>query len=326
MALKHTIIKNFTTGNSADYQSIDISFEVFGKELHSAPIIVVVHALTGNSDVLSKEKGWWKELIGDHKLMNTKRYTVIAFNIPGNGYAGELIENYRDFVAKDIAQLFLLSLEKQAITNIFAAIGGSLGGGIVWEMAALQPKFIEYIIPIAADWKATDWLMGQCFVQEQIVINTNYSLEDVRKMAMLFYRTPKSFTRKFMRTKTSDNKMYNVNSWLNHHGRKLEKRFYAKAYLMMNQLLSSIDITTKSQSFDNLVSKITGTIVQIAINSDLIFVPDEIMATKEQLNRLNVKNEYHEILSDDGHDAFLIEHQQITNFLQPIFPICTQVF
>ena len=93
--LQHITLRNFKTesGNTAD---IHLSYEVFGRELHSAPIVLVNHALTGNSAV-SGEKGWWKTLVGEDKIINTGRFTVICFNIPGNGYDGVFIENYKDF-------------------------------------------------------------------------------------------------------------------------------------------------------------------------------------------------------------------------------------
>ena len=92
-------------------------------------------------------------------------YTVLAFNIPGNGYdqkTENLIENYKDFTARDIAEIFAISLDHLKITHLFAAIGGSVGGGLAWELAALKPTLIEHLIPVASDWKSTDWLIANC--------------------------------------------------------------------------------------------------------------------------------------------------------------------
>ena len=44
-------------------------------------------------------------------------------------------------------------------------IGGSLGGGIAWEMAVLNPTISQHLIPIATDWKGTDWLIANCQIQ-----------------------------------------------------------------------------------------------------------------------------------------------------------------
>ena len=83
-----------------------MSFELFGRPLHSAPIVLVNHALTGNSGVAG-ENGWWSDIIGVGKCIDTTTYTVLAFNIPGNGYDGFVVENYKEFVAGDIARVFL---------------------------------------------------------------------------------------------------------------------------------------------------------------------------------------------------------------------------
>jgi homoserine O-acetyltransferase len=316
--IKHNI-ENYKTDKNANNKKISISYQVFGKKINTAPIVIVNHALTGNSDVISHEKGWWKEIVGDNKLIDTQKYTVIAFNIPGNGYGGNLIDNYKDYTTKDIARIFHTVLKELNIEKVFAIIGGSLGGGIAWEMACLFPKFSSYIIPIASDWKSSDWIIGHNAIQESILLNSKKPLEDARKMAMLFYRTPESFTHKFNRTKTKEKTLYTVESWLNHHAEKLKNRFEIKAYLMMNQLLTSINVVPEGKTLQEVLSKIESTIIQISVSSDLFFIPGENLKTKKILDDLQITNQYHEIKSIDGHDAFLIEHKQITDFLSPIF-------
>jgi len=116
--------------------TLKLSYQLFGKPLGSAPIVLVNHALTGNSNV-SGADGWWKDLIGTARVIDTQVYTVLAFNIPGNGYDNFIIEDYKSFVAKDIAALFLVGLKALKIHKLFAIIGGSLGGGIAWEMLVL---------------------------------------------------------------------------------------------------------------------------------------------------------------------------------------------
>ena len=316
--LKHTI-EDYTTVSGVHFDQVNTSYQIFGQALHTAPVILVNHALTGNSDLISEEKGWWKDLIGADKLMDTNSYTIIAFNIPGNGYDGELIDNYKAFSTRDIAAIFHTVLQAIKVEEVYAIIGGSLGGGIAWEMACLFPSFAKYIIPIATDWKSSDWLIGHNTVQESILLNSKKPLEDARKMAMLFYRTPTSFTKKFNRTKTADNSMYNVQSWLQHHGNKINSRFDIKAYLMMNHLLTSINVVPEGKTIQELLQDVKSVIIQISIDSDLLFIPEENLKTKELLDALQIENQHHQIKSIDGHDAFLIEHEQLTDFLSPIF-------
>ena len=310
---------NYQSFRGQQLGKIDVSYQIFGKKLHTAPVVLVNHALTGNSDIASDAKGWWKYLIGKGKVIDTDKYTVIAINIPGNGYHNKLIENYKDFTAKDIAKIFISVLKFIGIKKLHSAIGGSLGGGIAWEMAALEPKFIHYLIPVAADWKSSDWIIGHNFIQENILNTSPNPMQTARMMAMLFYRTPASLAQKFKRTKTKNGELFQIESWLKHHGEKLENRFDLLAYKMMNHLLTTVDISKGKSSFEEAVKPIQSTVIQIAINSDLFFVKEENLKTKTTLDKLKIRNEYHEIISIHGHDAFLIEFEQLSNILKPLF-------
>lgn len=311
-------IHNFTTESGAHYPVINLSYQVFGPSLNTAPTVLVNHALTGNSQVIG-DQGWWNDLIGESKTIDTLKYTVLAFNVPGNGYDGFGIKNYQDFNARDIAQLFNQGIKALQITRLFAIIGGSVGGGIAWEMAALEPKITQHLIPIATDWKSTDWLIANCFLQEQILANSSKPIEDARIHAMLCYRTPASFSAKFQRTTNEELDVFNIESWLAHHGTKLQKRFQLSAYKMMNQLLKTIDITRGRDSFAVIASKIEADIHIIGIDSDLFFTANENRATYEELKKYKENVSYQEIVSIHGHDAFLIEYNQLHNLLATIF-------
>jgi homoserine O-acetyltransferase len=312
------LLQNFTTESGAFYATLNLSFEVFGPALHTAPIVLVNHALTGNSQVVG-ETGWWNDLIGENKTINTHKYTVIAFNVPGNGFDATRIENYLDFNARDIARLFIEGLQFLKINTLHTLIGGSVGGGIAWEIIALQPKITQHFIPIATDWKSTDWLIANCFLQEQILNNSSKPIEDARIHAMLCYRTPESFKAKFQRTTNEELAIFNIESWLSHHGEKLQKRFQLSSYKLMNQLLKTIDITRNAASFEEIAARIEADIHIIGINSDLFFTADENKATYQELKKYKKNVSYHEIESIHGHDAFLMEYKQLDNLLTGIF-------
>ena len=316
-ALNYIALENFTLESGVKLP-IQLSYEVFGKPLHSAPIVLVNHALTGNSNVAGVN-GWWLDLIGNEKVIDTNLYTILAFNIPGNGYDGFVIENYKDFVARDIAKIFLLGLEHLKIKKLFALIGGSLGGGIAWEMAVLAPKISEHLIPVATDWKSTDWLIANCQIQEQFLTNSNNPVHDARMHAMLCYRTPKSFKERFQRSKNDDLKIFNVESWLLHHGKKLQERFQLSAYKLMNQLLKTIDVTKGKGDHVNILDIIKSNIVIVGVDSDLFFTAEENRETQRKLALTHPNVTYSEINSDHGHDAFLMEFEQLEKIIEPIF-------
>ena len=315
--LHHLKIKNYTT-ISGKTQGIDLSYQQFGKKLHTAPIVLVNHALTGNSNVTGKD-GWWSALIGDGKCIDTKKYTILCFNIPGNGHDKFVIDNYKDFVAGDIAQIFLKGLQQLEIDKLFAMIGGSLGGGIAWEMAALNPNLTQHLIPVASDWKSTDWLIANCQIQEQFLVNSKQPVHDARMHAMLCYRTPESFNERFKRSTNNELNVFNVESWLLHHGEKLQERFQLSAYKLMNQLLKTIDVARDGEENFTRLQNSTTSIHIVGVDSDLFFTAKENKETFKQIAQANSNVTYGEIQSLHGHDAFLIEFEQLQKLLDEIF-------
>ena len=318
--LKNIIIAEWKLASGKSLHLVTLSYQTFGPAIGTAPVVMVNHALTGNSNV-SGTNGWWADLIGRAKTIDTRHYTVIAFNIPGNGYDGvteNLIHNYKDISAEDVAALFLKGLEKLGIYKMFALIGGSLGGGIAWHMAALRPDASAHLIPIATDWKATDWVIANTLVQERILNNSSNPLADARLHAMLLYRTPQSLQQRFNREHLGN--IFDIELWLDKHGKKLANRFTLPAYKLMNQLLRSINITP-SKSFLAVAKKITATVHLVAVDTDLLFTPDETQITYVSLKAAGVKVSYNEIHSVHGHDAFLIEHAQLSKILKPVFEI-----
>ena len=113
--LLHINLNQFKTKNGKVY-NIPLSYQLFGQPLHTAPVILINHALTGNSDVTGKN-GWWQTLVGEGKVIDTNRFTIICFNIPGNGFDGFFIDKYTDFTAHDIAEVFIKGLKSLKINK-----------------------------------------------------------------------------------------------------------------------------------------------------------------------------------------------------------------
>ncbi|GFR75376.1 homoserine O-acetyltransferase [Elysia marginata] len=274
--------------------------------------------MTANSTICGAQ-GWWNRLVGEGKAIDTNTYNVIAFNIPGNGYDGFFIENREDFVPRDIADMFVLGLKSLGIDHIYASIGGSIGGILTWEIAVGYPEFVDVIIPIATDWKATDWILANTFVQELILKNSSEPLHDARVHAMNLYRTPQSYKEKFQRSIHEKKNMFNVESWLLHHGQHVEERFTLSAYKMVNQLVRTNDLTRARGTFEEVVKGVKAKILLVAIDSDMFFVPSENIDTFERLKSLGKNVDYREVKSQHGHDGFLIEFEQLEEILKPVF-------
>ena len=316
-SLKYITIPEFQTASGFSCNDLKVSYQSFGRPLNTAPVVLVNHALTGNSQVIG-ENGWWDTIIGSGKVIDTNFYTVLSINIPGNGFGNTLIENYKDFISKDIARLFIQVVEALHIKQLHTIIGGSLGGGISWEMAVLKPDITQYLIPVAADWKSSDWLIANCLIQDQILNNSVQPIHDARMHAMLCYRSPESFKKRFHRSINEEQQLFNTETWLLHHGQKLQKRFQVSAYKLMNQLLRTIESSNR-EDFEVDLSKIEAEIHIVSVDSDLFFTLKENDETYNRLKEVKPDTFHHVITSIHGHDAFLIEFEQLDHILTPIF-------
>jgi len=315
--LANIAFEQYTT-LSGEQMDLQLSYKLFGLPLGSAPVVLVNHSLTGDADVAG-ENGWWSELIGDGKVIDTHQYTILAFNFPGNGVDNNLIENYEHLVLRDIAYLFKAALDELGIDKLYAAIGGSIGGALVWEMGASFPELIENLIPVACDWKTSSWVLANTLLQDRILHSSKNPLQDARIHAMMCYRTPESFKERFGRSIHQEKEIFNIDSWLLYHGEKLNNRFQLQSYKLMNHLLRTIDITEERGSFEEVASQIKGSIHLISIDTDLFFTDAENRETYSRLIERKVNLHYHTISAGHGHDAFLIEYDQLNSMLSPLF-------
>ena len=302
--------------SSGQNVSLRLSYQTFGLKLGEAPLVVVNHSLTGDSNI-SGDKGWWSELIGSKKMINTDKFCVMCINIPGNIQEKRGFNYGNKWILSDVAKLFVQLLKNLGVRKVHSLIGGSIGGGLVWEMGLLDENFFENLIPVAADYKASDWLISNTYFQNLILKNSKNPVFDARLHAMLSYRNPKSINRRF-KIKSNDLNERKVIDWLNHHGNKLKEKFSLKSYMHMNHLLSSIGYNYENK-FLKLITKNKSKIHLVGVNSDLLFPNFEIENTYDLLSAIKKNIYYYQIQSDHGHDAFLIEFNQMKNKLNHIF-------
>lgn len=314
--LGQVTLSDFTNWRGESIPSITLTYQVEGPALGSAPIVLVCHALTGNSAVSGPE-GWWAKLIGPGQTIDTARYTILSIDIPGNEYAGSApLDDPSLLNVKDVARLWLLVLRELRVDHLYALIGPSLGGGLAWQIATLEPTLADLLFPIATDYKASDWLLAQTEVQRLILEHSDRPIHDARVHAMLTYRTPKSLIGRFEGKKVEDSGLPKVIDWLDYHGRTLEGRFSLSAYRVMTFLTSTIHAAESEEE----LSRIASDIHLIAIDSDRLF---PYFIARETIERLRCSGkehaELHTIASDHGHDAFLIEYDQLCRIMSPFF-------
>ena len=302
--------------SSGENVSVSLSYQTFGLQLGKGPLVVVNHSLTGDSNI-SGDNGWWSELIGSKKMINTDKFCVMCINIPGNIQEKRGFNYGNKWILSDVAKLFVQLLKNLGVRKVHSLIGGSIGGGLVWEMGLLDENFFENLIPVAADYKASDWLISNTYFQNLILKNSKNPVFDARVHAMLSYRNPKSINRRF-KIKSNDLNERKVIDWLNHHGNKLKEKFSLKSYIHMNHLLSSIGYNYENK-FLKLITKNKSKIHLVGVNSDLLFPNFEIENTYNLLSTIKRNIYYYQIQSDHGHDAFLIEFKQMKSKLNHIF-------
>src|SRR5690606_39177452 len=128
-------IPKYLTRHFSD-ETCEISYQWTGNVNEVKPVIVILHALTGNSMVTGKD-GWWKEIVGENKTIDCNKYNILSIDTLGNGYATNTHENIHSvekISVNDIAKINLWLLKELRLATNISIIGGSLGGAIAWEM------------------------------------------------------------------------------------------------------------------------------------------------------------------------------------------------
>ena len=118
------------SGRKVDFQ---LSYQTFGQDYKNFPVVVINHSLTGNSNV-SGENGWWNDLVGVDKLIDTNKYAIIAFNIPGNSFGEEVNDFLEDLVLGDVAKAFNKAIYELGISSCLLYTSPSPRDGLLSRM------------------------------------------------------------------------------------------------------------------------------------------------------------------------------------------------
>ncbi|CEG26424.1 homoserine O-acetyltransferase MetX [Bacillus sp. B-jedd] len=321
-------------------QGVELAFERAGRK--GGPLILVCHALTGNQYTVGTDEqpGWWYGLIGPGGYIDTGKYEVITFNVLG-GCAGTTGPNsmnplskkrykseYPKITIRDIVQSQVLALRKLGIHQIKAAVGGSLGGMQVLELAVAYPDFAELIIPMAVTPYLSDYgiafnAIGRNAIQRDPAWNGGlYSegdriagLEIARMIGMVTYRTGALFNERFKR-ELKDSETFQVESYLNYQGQKLSSRFDANSYLILLGAMDSHDIGRGRQGWKKAIERITAKTLLLGYTGDLLYPPESVKEIAEALREAGKEAEYVEVKTDFGHDGFLAEFPKWGGILQ----------
>jgi len=292
--------------------------------------------LTNYNKMFEGKEGWWSPLIGSGRAIDTDKYFVISSNVLGSCYgtSGPVSVNpdtkteYRmkfpKVTVRDMVKVQKTLFDTLGINKIKMAVGGSLGGMQVLEWAIMYADMIESIMPIGASAGHSPWAIGlneasrNAIKNDPIWNNGNYEEQPVlgfslaRKIAMLSYRSYESFNKKFGREKTHNKSLFEVESYLNYQGEKISKRFDANAYLYLSEAMDAHDVGVGRGGIKKALSNINCKTQCIGINSDLLYPAEE----QKKIASMIPEATYLELDSIHGHDAFLIEFDQLDKIIR----------
>ncbi|WP_427385202.1 homoserine O-acetyltransferase MetX [Janibacter sp. G56] len=308
--------------------------------------VLVEHALTGDSHVVGPATpahptpGWWDGLIGDGAPLDPARDFVVAINVLGGcqGTTGPSsaapdgapwggrfpFVTIRDQVAAEARLADALGISRWR-----AVLGGSMGGMRTMEWVASHPDRVESAVVLASTARATAEQIAWTQVQVQAIRDDPHfrggdyydqvrgpeaGLANARRIAHVTYRSELELHHRFDRRPqgTADplggGGRFAVESYLDHHGAKLARRFDANSYVVLAEAMNSHDIGRGRGGVAAALAPFRGRLVVAPVDSDRLYPPrlsEEIVSEAPAGARLRT------ISSMVGHDGFLTERDQV---------------
>jgi len=215
--------------------------------------------------------------------------------------------------------------------------GGSLGGMQVLEWALMYPEMVDTIIPIATASRHSAWCIGLNEASRLAIFNDpewkegNYNTQPAkglalaRMVAIISYRSRVSFENRFWRKQSApqpnsvwsklpgeNGELFDVQQYLRYQGKKLVDRFDAATYIYITRAMDHHDVSRNRGPHDAVLGSVRTRTLCVGINSDVLYPADE----QKELASLIPNAEYAEIDSPHGHDAFLIEFDQLDQIIR----------
>jgi len=269
-------------------------------------LVIVFHSLTGASETVG---GWWGSLVGPGKTVDTDRYAVLCANLLGSCYGTTgpaEVDPFPLVTPRDQARLVQRLVDDLGVRSVALAAGASLGGMVTMEWAVQNPSLARAVAVFAAPAAHTAYAIAWNHVQRAAVeAGGERGLEIARMVAMMTYRTAGEHAARFGRG-TEDDGRWSVASYLDHQGRKLRNRFSVDSYVALTRAMDAHDVGRGRGGVAEALRGIEGRLIGVGIPGDLLYSPDEV---REWVYAAGA--EYREIVSLHGHDAFLLEPEQV---------------
>ena len=318
--------------------------------------ILVFHALTGDQFVtgtnpVTNKEGWWVTAVGPGKAIDTNKYFVICANVIGGcmGSWGPSNNNKEtnqpyglDFpviTIKDIVKAQETLLDYLGIKKLLCATGGSMGGMQLLQFCATFPDKTFSAIPIACSAShsaqniALNELARQAIMADPVWNGGKYFLKNTqpknglavaRMVGHITYLSDQGMQEKFGRKlqekadyEFSFNADFQVESYLRHQGNTFVERFDANSILYITRAMDYFDLSKqfKGGLVDAFKKQKTKFLV-ISFSSDWLYKTKENKDIVIALNASGADVSYSEIVTDKGHDSFLVDEPEFLKTLK----------
>ncbi len=296
--------------------------------------------------------GWWDPLIGPGRALDTDRYFVVCANVLGGcrsttGPASlhpadgqPYGSRFPPITVRDIVRLQAQLMQALGVRTVASVVGGSLGGMQALEWAVLYPDRVRAVVTIGASLAhSAQGIAYNLIGREAIQLDPAWQEGDyygtgrrperglalARMIGIITYQSAESMRRKFDRRRVEPDSAdpydpatrFQVENYLHYQGSSLVRRFDANSYLVLSRAMDLHDLAAGRGDLAQALACIhpTTRTLAIGINSDILFPPylqQEIVTALQAAGRTAT---YAEIDSPWGHDAFLIEYDQLTPLL-----------
>jgi homoserine O-acetyltransferase len=326
---------------------VNIRYEKYGKLNQSADnAVLILHALSGDAHVAGyhsaedKKVGWWDQMIGPDKPIDTNIFFVVCSNVIGgcsgstgprsiNPETGDLYNmSFPVITVADMTRAQYRLMKHLGIKRWLSVIGGSMGGMQALQWTVDYPEAVVSAIPIATTAKlspqsiAFNWVGREAIMSDPSWQNGDYhdkgpdkGLSIARMLGHITYLSDESMAKKFGRNLqnlddyTFDfSHNFQVESYLRHQGQSFVERFDANSYLYISRAMDYFDLSEKyNGDLSPAFARAQADFLVISFSSDWLFPPYQSKQTVAVLQNRNLNVSYCNINSIYGHDAFLLE-------------------
>jgi homoserine O-acetyltransferase len=318
----------FALGDGTVLPELEVAYRHDGRLPGDGPQILVVHALTGSADAAGD---WWEPLIGPGRAFDTERFGVLGANLLGGRYGSTgpaSIDprtgqpyggSFPAVSTRDQARVLWILLEALGIDRVALVVGGSLGGMVALEVAMVRPAGVDHVVPIAAPAATGPMAVAWNRIQAALIERLgDDGLALARQLAMTTYRSEADFEERFGRSVEPDGRP-SVVSYLDYQGEKLVERFDGHTYRVLAGAMDRHDIGHGRGGIEAALADLAEADVRltgIGILDDILYGPRQVRRLVDAAARAGVDARYREIRSTKGHDAFLVEWEQLTSLLR----------